>query len=253
VEYEEAMKARSQMAPRKTEKKENYRRLFKSRKDRILDGVCGGVAEYLNVQPAVVRIAWLFLLFVHGLGIILYLLAMILVPVNPDHKNLPREDRPKPSFELVGGLVLMFIGFCVLLNWASDFWGWEFPNLMPWGWWHPFPWRFVFPCLLILIGSVSVMRAARPRKGARADERGAAARRNARDGGKTLGRSETEKVIGGVCGGIGLYFNIDPTLVRILYALFSIGTGVFFGILLYFALMIVMPRNGYAKPSSTRR
>ena len=246
------------MAPRKTEKKENYKRLFKSRRDRILDGVCGGVAEYLNVQPAVVRIAWLLLLFVHGLGVILYLLAMVLVPVNPQHKALPKEDRPRPSLELVGGLVLLFIGFSVLLNWASDLWGWEFPSLMPWGWWHPFPWRFVFPCLLILIGSVYVARAARPRTQARAEGRGASAKgasakQKAQNGGKTLSRSESEKVIGGVCGGIGLHFNLDPTLVRILYALFTLGTGVLFGMILYFALLIVLPKNGTANRSSTRR
>jgi hypothetical protein len=51
------------MTPRKIEAKAGVRRLFKSRRDRIFDGVCGGIAEYLGVPSAAVRIAWVLLLF----------------------------------------------------------------------------------------------------------------------------------------------------------------------------------------------
>lgn len=59
---------------------------------------------------------------------------------------------------------------------------------------------------------------------------------------KRLYRSGGERVIGGVCGGIGEYFNVDPTIIRILYVLFtllSFGTGV----LLYLILWFIIPRN----------
>ena len=232
------------MTPRKIEEKEGFRRLFKSRRDRILDGVCGGVAEYLDIQPAVVRIAWLLLFFVNGLGVVLYIAAMILMPVNPAHKSLPREDRPKPSLELLGGLLLIFSGLCILMNWASDMWNWDFPNLMPWGWWHPFPWRFIFPTLLKLSGAVLIARAAQSRTDGGEWK---SARSGKKDGGrppKPLSRSDSEKVIAGVCGGIGLHTRIDPTVVRILYVLVTVGTGLFFGVVLYIALMIVLPKNG---------
>jgi phage shock protein C len=232
------------MTPRKIEKKDETRRLFKSRRDRILDGVCGGVAEYLDVPPAVVRIAWLLLLFVNGLGVVLYIASMILVPVNPEHKSLPREDRPRPSFELVGGLLLIFFGFCVLMNWASELWDWDFPSLMPWGWWHPFPWRFVFPSLLILTGAALIARTPRSRTEAGEETPSRTGRKDAGRPRGALTRSDREKVIGGVCGGIGLHYHIDPTVVRILYSLITIGTGLSFGVVLYIAMMIVLPKNG---------
>lgn len=57
---------------------------------------------------------------------------------------------------------------------------------------------------------------------------------------KRLVRSQTDRMVGGVCGGIGQYFEIDPTLVRIAFAgLVLIGVGS--PILLYLLLWIIMP------------
>jgi phage shock protein C len=56
-----------------------------------------------------------------------------------------------------------------------------------------------------------------------------------------LYRSSTQKVIGGVCGGLGEYFNIDPTLVRIIYILVTVATGVLLGLVLYIVLWLIVP------------
>jgi phage shock protein PspC (stress-responsive transcriptional regulator) len=48
-------------------------------------------------------------------------------------------------------------------------------------------------------------------------------------------------MLSGVCGGLGEYFNIDPTLVRIVYILVTIATGVLLGIGLYFVLWLIVP------------
>ena len=56
-----------------------------------------------------------------------------------------------------------------------------------------------------------------------------------------LYRSSTQKMLGGVCGGLGEYFNIDPTLVRIVYVLVTIATGVVLGVVLYAALWLIVP------------
>lgn len=62
---------------------------------------------------------------------------------------------------------------------------------------------------------------------------------------KKLTRS-TNKMLGGVCGGIAEYFEIDPTLVRICYAALTIFSAAFPGILLYIVMLILMPqRNDY--------
>lgn len=59
---------------------------------------------------------------------------------------------------------------------------------------------------------------------------------------KKLMRSSTDKMICGVCGGIGEYLNIDPTLVRLLWALLSFGScGT--GILVYIVAAVIMPES----------
>jgi phage shock protein C len=61
------------------------------------------------------------------------------------------------------------------------------------------------------------------------------------DTGKRLARSRTDYMVGGVCGGLGKYFNIDPTIVRLVFVLLAVSGGS--GILLYFILWVVMPRE----------
>jgi len=66
-------------------KSDEYRKLYRSGKNRILAGVCGGVAEYFKIDPVLVRILWGITVFFFGLGIILYILFWIFVPRNPNH------------------------------------------------------------------------------------------------------------------------------------------------------------------------
>ena len=57
---------------------------------------------------------------------------------------------------------------------------------------------------------------------------------------KKLTRS-TNKILGGVCGGIAEYFDVDPTLIRICYAALSIFSAAFPGLLLYIIMLLLMP------------
>jgi len=56
------------------------KKLYRSRKDKVIAGVCGGVAEYFNVDPVLVRILWVLAIFVKGLGLVAYVLCWILIP-----------------------------------------------------------------------------------------------------------------------------------------------------------------------------
>lgn len=56
---------------------------------------------------------------------------------------------------------------------------------------------------------------------------------------RKLQRSTSNKMIAGVCAGIGKYFNLDPTIIRVLYVLMVFFAG--FGILLYLILWLVIP------------
>lgn len=58
---------------------------------------------------------------------------------------------------------------------------------------------------------------------------------------KRLQRSTSNKMIAGVCAGIANYFNLDPTIIRILYVLMVFFAG--FGILLYLILWLVIPSD----------
>lgn len=59
------------------------KRLFRSRKDRILGGVCGGMGNYFNLDPVLVRVIWVVLLFAAGVGFLAYILSWIIIPEEP--------------------------------------------------------------------------------------------------------------------------------------------------------------------------
>jgi phage shock protein C len=58
-------------------------RLYRSRGDRMLFGVAGGMARYLDLDPSLVRIAWVLLVFAGGAGLLLYIIAAIVIPEEP--------------------------------------------------------------------------------------------------------------------------------------------------------------------------
>ncbi len=56
------------------------KKLAKSRNDRKLCGVCGGFAEYLNLDPTVVRLIWVLLAIAAGSGVLAYIIAALIMP-----------------------------------------------------------------------------------------------------------------------------------------------------------------------------
>ena len=61
------------------------KRLYKSNRSKMLCGVCGGIAEYFNADPTLVRLAWVIFSALGGSGIIAYILAAIIIPSNPEN------------------------------------------------------------------------------------------------------------------------------------------------------------------------
>ena len=57
------------------------KKLFRSRTDRKVAGVCGGISEYLEVDPTLIRLFWLIAIFCMGGGLLAYLIAWIIIPV----------------------------------------------------------------------------------------------------------------------------------------------------------------------------
>ena len=59
------------------------KKLYKSNRSKMIDGVCGGIAEYFGIDPTVVRLIWVFFSLMGGCGILAYLVAAIIIPRNP--------------------------------------------------------------------------------------------------------------------------------------------------------------------------
>ncbi len=60
------------------------KQLYRSRTNRKIAGVCGGLGEYMNLDPTVVRLIWVLLFFFAGVGILAYLIAALIIPENPN-------------------------------------------------------------------------------------------------------------------------------------------------------------------------
>ncbi|MCI9417372.1 MAG: PspC domain-containing protein [Eubacterium sp.] len=59
------------------------KRLYKSSTNRVLCGVCGGIGEYLNIDPTVIRLLCLMLICGWGSGILFYIVAAVIIPEQP--------------------------------------------------------------------------------------------------------------------------------------------------------------------------
>ncbi len=89
------------------------KRLFRSKKDRIVSGVCGGIAEFFNIDATWVRLGFALLTLLDGIGIILYLIAWALVPLSPE-----KGEKEAKSIDgaMIFGAILILIGASVLLK-----------------------------------------------------------------------------------------------------------------------------------------
>jgi phage shock protein C len=121
------------------------RRLTRSRSNRVIGGVCAGLARYLNVDPTFVRIAFVILALVPpSIGFIAYLIGWIAIPEESEAEAaipIPSSDtseRPR----MIAGAVLIAIGAILLIR-----------IVVPW-----FDERFVWALILIGAGLVLVLR-----------------------------------------------------------------------------------------------
>lgn len=59
------------------------KRLYRSKRERVLGGVCGGLAEYFGLDVSLVRLGWIVFVLLGGSGIIAYILAWFVIPAEP--------------------------------------------------------------------------------------------------------------------------------------------------------------------------
>jgi len=63
------------------------KKLYRSKKNKMIAGVCGGIAEYFDIDPTLVRLLGLVLVLSGGAGVIAYIIAWIIIPEKPEQTS----------------------------------------------------------------------------------------------------------------------------------------------------------------------
>lgn len=145
------MKSLMTMMIMKMEVNKMDRKLYRSRRNAVIGGVCGGIGNYFDVDPVLVRVIWLFAIF-SGIGALAYIICWIVIPQRPSSvvvkEKSPYEDgyydegyqvdndAKREKSKLILGAVLIMIGGFSLMQ-----------RFMPW-----FDFDLIWPVVLILGG-----------------------------------------------------------------------------------------------------
>jgi phage shock protein C len=79
------------------------KKLFRSRADRILAGVCGGLGEYFEIDSVLIRIVFILLTFARGFGILPYIILTVIIPLEEGEElNIKREEKIKEFTQKAG-------------------------------------------------------------------------------------------------------------------------------------------------------
>lgn len=154
------------------------KKLYRSEKDKIVAGVCGGLGDYFDLDPTIIRIIFVILTIWGGVGILLYIIGIIVMPPNPDQvrsskddikenvkksaqtfaqdlrqaaedlKEPVKNDRKRLSRDQVLGLIILLLGLMFL-----------FRNFFNWFNLHDY-----WPIILVVIGILLLLGGARKGK-----------------------------------------------------------------------------------------
>lgn len=207
------------------EQKTEMKKLYRSQVNRFISGVCGGLGEYFEVDANLFRILFVILTFLGGIGVVLYIAAMLIVPENPEQmaeKNTSEKDKT-----VFWALLFIVIGLALLFR--------EFGFFDYFHFWH-IPWSLIWAIFLIVIGVLLIISVNK----SSGTVKEAAEKNLPLPEIDKIHRSRDNRMIAGVCAGIAEYFNIDPAIVRLLWVLASLAS-VGLGILVYILLIFVFP------------
>lgn len=198
----------------------HQKRLRKSRTNRILFGVCGGLGEYLNIDPVIIRLIFILSFLLGGWGFLIYIIAAIIMPGSPRTEAAPESEEriSSENSKIILGSALILLGLYALLRTTGFLHFFSFFGIT-----H----EFIIPLILIVLGIILLT------KHREFIYREAPSQ-------KKLTRSSTNRMIAGVCAGLGNYLNIDPTLIRIIWVILTFGSfGI--GILIYILFALLVP------------
>ncbi len=161
------------------------KKLYRSLHNRVIAGICGGIGEYFDIDPVIIRLIWVVTAFMGGAGLIFYILAWVIIPEGKnegsnyytardeevyrgaDAQNKETADTGEPYDNFTGHnseknrrnadstkmvVALAFIIFGVILLF-SKFLNWDF-----------FSWKYFFGILFVIIGGGIVYKFFRENK-----------------------------------------------------------------------------------------
>lgn len=138
--------ARPESTPPPPDLRRDVRRLRRSRSDRVIAGVCGGLGRYLGVDPVLLRIAAVALALSGGLGLIAYIVAWAVIPeAESDEIEPPAPPATRHSVAIAVGAGLIGLGALLLVR-----------QWVPW-----FGADLFWPIVVVVIGLVLVASARR--------------------------------------------------------------------------------------------
>ncbi len=137
------------------------RKLYKSRKSKMIGGVAGGLGDYFDIDPVIIRVLFIMTAFAWGVSVIAYILLWIVLPENPDEVenfydfvNDPNKDmnmdnyadiddsKQKKDRRVIAGAFLIIIGAVILLDKVTD--------------WLTF--GYIWPLVLVAIGGYLIYK-----------------------------------------------------------------------------------------------
>ncbi len=201
------------------------KRIKRLHQGRVIAGVCSGFGEYLNLDPVLIRLVWIFLTLFGGSGILAYIIAVIIIPDEyTREEKRPPAVKDKSNFSTTfWGVILIIVGLILFVQhdhlirvFFHSFWGAGI--------------NVVIAVILILTGVYIVISKKTDLRSVFESEYTS-----------KMHLSETDKKLLGVCGGISETLNVDSTIVRFLWVFLtfmSVGAG----ILLYLLLAFVSPK-----------
>ncbi len=131
------------------------KRLYRSTADRYVAGVCGGLGEYFEIDPAFIRILFVLLTFASGFGLLAYLIIWITVRRRPVDVPVTVSLEPKPERDsrvwsrYFPGVILIVLGMIFFIQ--QNFYWFDFEEV----------WEKFWPVILIAVGLVLVLHKSR--------------------------------------------------------------------------------------------
>jgi phage shock protein C len=196
------------------------RRLVRSISDRIFLGLCGGISHYLDVDPILMRLVFVFSILIGGWGAVIYAVAAMLIPAEIIVDNLSSEETAglkRSNMKTLAGTSFILIGFFFIFK----SWG-----IIGYFGALGIPLEIFWPVTFIVIGLYSLMK--------QQDSAGPAYSQ------KKFYRIRSFSRFKGVCSGLAMYLNTDSNLIRMAWIVFTfISLGL--GIVIYFIIALMVP------------